>query len=510
MAGSNTSTGNKRIARNTAFLYVRMVFVLLVSLYTTRVVLHVLGVVDYGINNVVAGFVSLFAFLNTSMTNGIQRFYNFKLGSEGPDSLKKVFNMALLIQGGLAVVIVALLETLGIWYLENEMVIPSDRMDAARWIFQFSVASLVMLVLQIPYSAAIMAHEKMDYYAFVSIFDSIAKLGIALIIPFIGKDKLITYGFLILLIAAANFVLYYGYARIKFKEIRIERGFDKDLLKSMVSFSGWNVFGTFAYMMKSQGLNLLLNAFFGPVVNAARGVSNQIMGAIQGFSANIVVSFRPQVVQSYAAGDRERVRKLFFSLSKISFILLYSISVPIVIDLSFILRLWLGSDIPEYTIPFTVLVLVNMVVSSLHTPLTQVVHAVGKMKVFQLTISIIICSILPISWVFLRFGAEPTTVYWVSFIVTIINQIVCVFVVRAIFPFSIREYLSKVILPCFIFVLLSPLLPLIVHHFMQESLVRLLTVLFVSVVSSASIIYALLLDEREQTVVRSFFKRKEL
>lgn len=505
----NNTAGNKRIARNTAFLYVRMIFVLLVSLYTTRVVLHVLGVVDYGINNVVAGFVSMFAFLNTSMTNGIQRYYNFKLGSEGADSLTRVYNMALIIQVGLAIIILILLESFGIWYLGRKMVIPGDRIVAARWIFQFSVVSLVLLVLQIPYSAAIMAHEKMDYYAFVSIFDAIARLGIAFIIPYVSQDKLIAYGFLVFLVSIANFAFYFGYAKVKFKEIRVERGIDKVLLKSMVSFSGWNVFGTFAYMMKSQGLNVLLNAFFGPVVNAARGVSNMIMGAINGFSSNIVVSFRPQLVQSYAADDTERVRKMFFSLSKISYLLLYSISVPLVIEISYILHLWLGEDVPDYTIPFTILVLVNMVVSSLHAPLTQVVHAVGKMKTYQLTISFIICSILPISWLFLKYKADPTVVYWVSLVVTIVNQVVCLFIVRSIFPFSIRDYLRRVIFPCAIFTIICPVFPYLPHCFMPESFGRLLIVLAVTVLSATLLIYFLILDERERSVVRSFIKRKK-
>lgn len=505
---SETSSGNKRIAKNTAFLYIRMIFVLLVSLYTTRVVLHVLGVVDYGINNVVAGFVSMFAFLNTSMTNAIQRFYNFKLGSEGADSLTKVYKSALLIQIGLSIILLILLESFGVWYLETKMVIPIDRLSAARWIFQFSVISLVLLVLQIPYSAAIMAHERMDYYAFVSIFDAVAKLGIAFAIPFIPHDKLIVYGFLTLLIAIANFLLYFIYAKVKFPEIHFQAGWDKSLLKSMVSFSGWNVFGTFAYMMKSQGLNVLLNAFYGPVVNAARGVSNMIMGAIQGFSSNIVVSFRPQLVQSYASGDTERVKKMFFSLSKISYILLFSISVPIIIEISYILHLWLGEDVPDYTIPFTILVLINMIVSSLHTPLTQVVHAVGKMKTFQLTISIIICSILPVSWIFLKMGAEPTVVYWVSLAITIINQIVCLFVVRAIFPFSIKKYLNKVIYPCLGYTLICPIAPLIPYYFMSESFLRLIIVLIVAIISSVFITYFIVLDKDEKGLVKSFISKK--
>ena len=505
---TQVSADNKRIAKNTAFLYVRMIFVLLVSLYSTRVVLHVLGVVDYGINNVVAGFVSMFAFLNTSMTNGIQRFFNFKLGSEGADSLTRVYKSALLIQLGLTFIILLLLETFGLWYLETKMVIPPDRLPAARWIFQFSVISLVFLVLQIPYSAAIMAHERMDYYAFVSVFDAVAKLGIAFSIPYVPYDKLISYGFLILLIALANFLLYFVYAKVKFPEMHLQKGRDNALMKSMISFSGWNVFGTFAYMMKSQGLNVLLNAFFGPVVNAARGVSNQIMGAIHGFSSNIVISFRPQLVQSYAAGNTERVRRMFFSLSKISYILLYSISAPIVIELSYILHLWLGEDVPDYTIPFTVLVLANMVVSSLHTPLTQIVHAVGKMRTFQLAISIIICSILPVSWVLLKMGANPIVVYWVSLAISVINQVVCLFIVRSLFPFSIKQYLWSVIIPCAVYSLICPIAPLVPRYFMNESFGRLLVVVIVSVLSSSVITYFGILDNEERRLVKSFISKR--
>lgn len=505
---SENSLKNKRIAKNTFFLYIRMIFVLLVSLYTTRVILKVLGIVDYGIYNVVGGFVTMFSFLNASMTNGIQRFYNFKLGSEGEKALTRVYNSALFIQIGITIILLVLLESFGIWYLETKMVIPPDRLPAARWIFQFSVMSLVFLVLQIPYSAAIMAHERMDYYAFVSIFDAIAKLGIALAIPYVQFDKLISYGFLVFLIGLINFLLYFIYAKIKFQEIHLQKGRDGTLLKSMVSFSGWNVFGTFAYMTKSQGLNVLLNAFFGPAVNAARGVSYMIMNAILGFSSNIVVSFRPQLVQSYAAGDTIRVKKLFFSLSKISYILLFSLSLPIVIEISYILQLWLGKDVPDYTVSFTILVLVNMVVSSLHTPLTQIVHAVGKMKTFQLVVSIVICSILPVSWIFLRLGADPTIVYWVSLAITIINQAVCLFVVRSIFSFSIRKYLGKVIVPCAVYSLICPIAPIIPFLFMEESFGRLIIVLVVSVISSGLLTYWGVLDTDERKLIKSFIIKK--
>ena len=371
----DTTTSNKRIAKNTLFLYLRMAVVLIVSLFTTRVVLQSLGVVDYGINNVVGGFVSMFAFLNTSMSNGVQRFYNFSIGRKKEYSVRDVYNTSLLIQFLLVLILIVLLETVGLWYLHHKMVIPENRFLAAQWIFQFSILSLGLVVLQIPYSAAIMAYEKMDYFAYLSLFDVMAKLCIAYGIKYLDAEKLILYGALNLIITIVSFCLYFGYAKKHFKELKYDFRIRKELFKPMLSFSSWNIFGTFAYMLKGQGLNMLLNVFFGPVVNSARGISYMIMNAIQGFQSNIVIAFRPQVVQSYAEGNNERVTKLFYSLSKISFILLSIISIPIILEIDYILHLWLGDSIPEYTITFTLLILLNMIFSSLTTPVSQVVHA---------------------------------------------------------------------------------------------------------------------------------------
>ena len=503
----DNSSSNKRIAKNTLFLYVRMVLVLLVSLYTTRVVLNALGVVDYGINNVVAGFVSMFAFLNTSMSNGIQRFYNYKLGSEGKESLTKVYNMAMLIQLIIAVIILVLLETVGLWYLNEKMVIPEDRMATAQWIYQFSVVSLLFVVMQIPYSAAIMAHERMDYYAYVSIIDVALKLGFALWLPHVSADKLMIYGLYSLAITALNFFLYFVYAKRKFKEIKLQLGFHKALFKDMLSFSGWNIFGTFAYMLKNQGLNLLLNAFFGPVVNAARGVSTMIGSAIQGFQSNIVISFRPQTVQSYAEGNVSRVKSLMFSLSKISYIMLFMLSMPVVIELDYILRLWLGDVVPDYTVSFTVLMLVIMILSSLNTPLSQVVHATGKMKNYQVGTSIVICAILPVAWIALKMGGDPNMVYLVSLVMTVINQVVCMILLKKIFPYSILEYVKEVILPCSIVTIVATILPVLIYFFMPSSFWRMIIIALVGVGDTALISYYMVLNKYEKNMVNEFIRK---
>lgn len=503
------SDSNKRIAKNTIFLYIRMILVLFVSLVTTRIVLKALGIVDYGIYNVVAGFVSMFAFLNTSMSNGIQRFYNFRLGTKDESSITNVYNTALQIQGLLAIMLFILLETIGLWYMHTQMVIPVERMTAAMWVYQFSVISMIFVVLQIPYSAAIMAYERMDYFAYVSIFDVFAKLAIAYLLMSSTQDKLLLYGFLNLIVSLISFFFYYGYSKIQFKHLKIQFKYYKEYFKPMLLFSGWNVFGSFAYMIKGQGLNMLLNVFFGPIVNAARGVSNMIMSAIQGFQGNIVVAFRPQMVQSYSAGEYPRVKTLFYSLSKITYLMLAMISIPIIIELDYILSLWLGEVIPDYTKSFTILVLINMVISSLNTPVSQVVHATGKMKNYQIATSLVICMILPISWILLKMGCNPNSVYITSLFMTIVNQIVCTVYLKKIFPYSLLEYLKVVIYPCILFTLIVPIIPRLLALWLPSSFVRLLVVGIFSIMISCIVAYLVVLNKSEKELILNFINRKK-
>ena len=498
---------NNRIAKNTLFLYLRMAMVLVVSLITTRVLLHALGVEDYGVNNVVCGFVSMFSFLNTSMSNGVQRFYNFSLGKKNEYSVGDVYSISVIIQLMIALFLLIVLETLGTWYIYNIMNLPADRVNSAYWIFQFSVVSLVLLLFQIPYSAAIMAYERMDYYAYLSIFDVVAKLLISYSVKFASHDRLILYGALNLTVSIIAFFLYYIYAKRHFRDLRFNSKIRKGLFKPMLSFSGWNIFGSFAYMIKGQGLNLLLNFFYGTIVNAARGVSNMVMSAIQGFQANIVVAFRPQLVQSYAEGNMDRVLRLFYSLSKISFILLAILSIPIIIEINYILCLWLGDDIPDYTVSFTVLALLNMIISSLNTPVSHVVHATGKMKEYQVGTSIMICSILPISWFCLKGGANPNVVYWISLFVTILNQIICNFLLKKVFDYSIKEYLKKVIVPCCLFFVLVPILPIMISMFIPSSFFRLVLTVALSAIMSLIVSYFIVLDKTEKNILVGFIRK---
>ena len=502
---------NKRIAKNTIFLYIRMILVLLVSLYTSRVVLQTLGVVDFGIYNVVAGFVSMFAFINTSISNGIQRFYNYSIGSKTENGIQKVYITAIFIQLIIAIIIFVLLETIGLWYMNFKMNIPEDRFVAALWVFHCSILSTIFLMMQIPYSASIMAYEKMNYYAIVGVIDVLLKLLIAFILPFFPIDRLQLYGLLILFVSVLDFLLYFGYAKVYFKELKFHFFFDRKLFTSMLGFTGWNIFGTFAFMIKGQGLNVLLNFFFGPVVNAARGIASQVMNGLQGFSANILTAFRPQLIQSYAENNHERVRTLFFSESKISYLMLLLISTPIMIDIDYILDMWLGDGMaPDYTKSFTILILVNTLISAFHQPLTHIVHATGKQKVFQLTNALLVCSILPVSWLFLKLGYDPNSVFIISLIITALNICVCIRVVQNLFYFSIKSYLSQVILPCLVTSLLLPIIPLCIEFFMTSGILRLIVILFAEIAIGIPIIYfcALNADEKNltKTLISKFIK----
>lgn len=484
-----------------------MGLVLVVSLFTTRIIIRALGVEDYGIQNVVSGFVSMFAFLNTSMSNGVQRFYNFSLGKQEEYSIKDVYNTAIRIQVLLAIILVILLETVGLWYMYYKMVVPDARFKAALWVFQFSVASLVVLVMQIPYAAAIMAYERMDYFAYVSIFDVFAKLGIAYAVMYSTTDKLIFYGALNLVVAIIGCLLYFIYAKKHFKELKFSRKQARPLFKPMLSFTGWNVFGSFAYMIKGQGLNMLLNLFFGPIVNAARGVSNMVMSALQGFQSNIVIAFRPQLVQSYASGEINRVKNLFYSLSKFSFVMLSILSIPVIMELQLILKVWLGDSVPEYTVSFTILVLVNMVISGLNTPVSQVVHATGKMRNYQIGTSTVICLILPAAWLALKLGCNPTAVYWVSLFFSIINQVVCNLLLKRVFNYSIREYCQCVIVPCMFFSVVAAIIPYLITILMEDGLIRAIVLLIISLLTSGFAAYFIVFNDTERHMVFSFIKK---
>lgn len=500
---------NKLIVRNTVFLYIRSIVILFISLYTTRVVLRTLGAEDYGVQNVVGGFVAMFGFLNASMTKAIQRFYNFAKGENDLKRLSSTYTNALAIQSLLAIIIFTVTEIAGIWALSNYLVIPDGREQAAFWVFQFAAFSMVFVIMSAPYSAAIIAHEKMNIYAYVSILDALLKLGFAIALPFMPYDKLISFASLGLLTSIINFLINFIYSKKHFQELVFSRkaASRKDFF-DILSFSGWNIFAAFSNIMKTQGVNVLLNRFFGTIVNAAKGVSHQILAALKMLVDNIQVAVKPQLVQSYAKGDIDRTFDLMFFTSKISFVLMYMFALPIVLEIDQLLRFWLGDAVPNYSAVFTIITILVSLVDCLNAPVSFVIQAADKMKRYHLTYSIILLMIVPVSYVTLKLGGNPTSVFWVSFCVGIVNQIACLLVLKYEVPFSIRSYIRKVAIPCLSTFTLSPIIPLVVRYTMPDSEWRVLLVMGLSIVITALIVFFLACDKKERLFIQSLIKKK--
>lgn len=501
---------NNRIAKNTMFLYIRMFFVLIVSLYTSRVVLNTLGVSDFGVYNVVGGFVSLFGFLNSTLSSSMSRFFNYEGGQRGEDGVRDVYTAGFWIHVLLAVVVLILLETFGLWYINNVMVVPADRLHAANILFQYSIFSMTLVILEIPYTSAIMSYERMDFYALVSIIDVVLKLLIVLALPFIPYDKLISFATLTLIITVANFLLYFIYAKKNFAALKLGGKVNKVLFRSFLSFSGWNLVGTFAFMLKGQGLNMILNVFFGTLINAARGVAYQINGAIHGFSTNISTAFRPQIVDSYSKKNNERVLKMFFSESKVCYCLILVLIVPIIIEIDYILHLWLGEAVPEYANVFASLVLVDMLVCTLNTPVTQVTFSTGNIKTYQIVSSCINLLLLPVCYIFLKIGFDATSVFVITIIFSIVNQIGCLICMKKVFAYSMHSYLKSVVIPLAVITILLPIVPYLISIYMATSFLRLFLICILDVILAFCLIWGFVLNDKEKLLVKKFIHKKIL
>ena len=505
---SNNTSNNTRLAKNTLFLYLRMFIVLVVSLYTSREVLHVLGVEDYGIYNVVAGFVSLFGFLNTTLASSIQRYYNYEGTKNGSRGYNKVYSTSIQIQFLLSIIILLLLESFGVWYVNHVMKVPLGRLTAANWVFQCSILSMVFVLFQIPYSGLVMAMERMDFYAIVSIIDVFLRLAIIILLPHLDGDLLILYGVLSLAISVLNFGLYYGYIRFIFKDLSLKFVFYRDLFRDMVSFSVWNLVGTFSFMLKGQGLNVLLNAFWGPIVNAARGIAFQINSAIASFSGSISLSFRPQIVNSYANGEIQRTVKLMFSESKICFSLIATLIVPAILEIDLLLHLWLGNVIPENSQVFSVLVLIDLLICTLNTPCTQMVMATGYIKSFQIASSIVNLCLLPACFILLKIGLNPNSVFIATIVFSVVNQTVCLYFTNKQVGFGLRNYMKRVLTPCLLYIAFLPIVPLIISIKYPDSIGRFIVIIVLDIIISSVLFYRFVLDKEERVVLWRIVSKK--
>lgn len=441
---SKPQANNKRIAKNTVLLYIRMLVLMLVSLYTSRVVLAALGVEDYGIYNVVGGIVVLFTFINNAMVTSTQRYLNFELGRNDTLQAQKVFSISLNIHILIALLILLLSETVGLWFLNTTIQYPETKEFAVHITYQFSILTTCVRIIRTPYNAAIIAHENMSFYAYLSIFEAVLQLAIVFMLMMFGANRLILYSLLLFVVAVIIYLCYYIYCKKSFAVCHYKVYKDKLLYKKLLSFSGWSLFGGMANMGASQGLNILLNIFFGVTVNAAMGIASQVNTAVTSFVHSFQTAFNPQIVKSYAKGDHDYFIKLILSTSKYSYLLLFILVLPIYICTTEILNIWL-TEVPEYAISFCRLMLIFSLLDALQGPLWFSVQATGKIKTYQILMSFMILSNLPITYICLKLGNSPDTALIVKCIVNFLTLFVRIWYLRKLYKFPVYEFFIKVI-----------------------------------------------------------------
>lgn len=457
---------NKRIAKNTLLLYFRMFFMMGISLYTSRVILQVLGVEDYGIYNVVGGMVSIFGLISGSMSSATQRYITIALGEGNQAKLSKVFSVALQIHAGIALITFLFIETVGLWFLYTQMQIPAERMDAAFWVLQFSAVTFVFSILSIPYNAAIISHERMSVFAYISLLEAVLKLGIVFLLLAIPFDKLIVYGALLWVTQISIQLCYMRYCYKHFPESHYRPYRDKDLVKEMAAFAGWNMFGSMSSIAFGQGLSMLLNVFFGPVVNAARAIAQQVQGAISMFISNFQMALNPQIIKNYAVRDFPAMHLLMARSSRFSYYLMWLLSLPVLFEAPFILQLWLGI-VPPHTVVFLRIIIAVSLLYTITNPVLSANNATGKVRTYYIVCGSILISILPVSYVVLKLGCPVYSVFIVHFCLEGFTQVVRLFMVRKRLQLSIRKYAVAVYVPILLVTICSLLLPFGVYSVME-------------------------------------------
>lgn len=431
---------------------------MVVNLYTTRVVIKTLGIEDYGVYNVVGSFVAMFTMLSGSLSAAISRFITFELGRNDIDNLKKVFSSAVTIQIGLAMIIIILAETIGLWFLNVKMEISPERMNAANWVYQFSVLTFVINLVCIPFNASIIAHEKMSAFAYISIFEVVGKLLVAFSIVITPIDRLVHYGLLLMLISIAICLVYGFYCKIKFAECTYQFIYDKTLLKKMFGFAGWNFIGASSGVLRDQGGNIIINMFCGATVNAARGIAIQVSHAIQGFVTNFMTALNPQITKSYASGNHDYMMKLIFQGARLSYYILLLLSLPVILNANYILSFWLGA-VPEHTVTFVQLVLIFAMSESLANPLITAMLATGKIRNYQIIVGGLQMMNLPVSYVFLRMNYPPESVFIIAIVISTCCEMARLYMLRDMIGLSVKKFLSKVYFNVIIVSVVAAIIP---------------------------------------------------
>lgn len=502
MSNQSSQDNNKRIAKNTLLLYFRLFLTMGVSLFTSRVVLDVLGVENYGIYNVVGGVVVMFSLFTGSLSAAISRFLTYELGRGDKEKLSLVFSTSVNIQVVLAIIVTIIAELVGVWFLNNQLNIPEGRMEAANWVLQFSILTFAVNLISVPYNSAIIAHEKMSAFAYISIVEVVLKLLVAYLLYISPIDNLVTYGMLLAAVAILIRCIYSIYCNRHFEECHYRMVYDKSILKQMTGFAGWNFLGSAATILNNQGINIIINIFFGVAVNAARGVTNQIEGIVKQFVSNFTTAINPQITKSYASGDYEYMNKLVINGAKYSIYLMLIFIVPLLFEIETILSLWLG-QYPDYTPIFLRLSLIGSLIDLSGNSLAIAVWASGRIKKYYIIIGPMGLMSIPISYFLFKMGL-PAYFSYLAYIVTYsCIQIVRLFVAKSEIPFQIKPYIKSVYIRPFLVAAVSISVTCIPYYFFEDGLLKDISIVFLSIIFCLISVYIIGLTKNERLFVNS-------
>lgn len=502
-------SSSKTIAKNTMFLYFRMILVMGVSLFTSRIVLRELGVSDYGIYSLVGGVVAMFGFFNAAMSSATQRYLAFDIGRGDYKRLQKTFSATLTIHFGIALLVFILAETIGLWYVSYKMVFQPERAFAVNVVYQFSIAVSIIGVIQVPYNALIVARERMNIFAYVSILDVILKLIIVFLLVFFGSDKLIAYSILIFAVSFIITIVYQIYCRRNFKESKYKLKYEKEVFQGLISYSGWSLFGNLAVVGKWQGTNILLNLFFGTLINSAYGIALQVNGAISSFITNFQTAVKPQIIQTYAQNNLKRTYQLITQSSRLSFLMIFLLSMPIIFNIEFILSLWLV-EVPTHTSNFVVLILIAAMVDSLAEPLITGIHASGNIRTYQILLSFIILMGLSATYIFLKAGYSPEVVLSIMIAINIFAFVYRLFSCSKLTGLGKIFYLQNTLLRSIIVVVLSIGITLCIESMLvdMKSLMKFFISVTYILILNVALIILIGAKTSERNLIFDFIKSK--
>lgn len=502
----NNSEANKRIAKNTMLLYVRMGVMMIISFFTARITLNALGVTDYGINNVVGGLVLMFSFISNSLSSSVGRFMTFGLGKGNKKELNTIFSTSVNIHIILAIIVVIAIETIGVWFLNHKMVIPAERLTAAHWVLQSSTLMFAVGLLSVPYNAAIIAHEKMGVYAYFTLFDAFSRLAIIFAIKYYGGDKLILLAIISLIPTLIKQFYYWNYSKKHFEECTYHAIWDKRVFKEMFGFAGWNFIGCTAGLAKDQGVNIAINMFTNPAVNAARGIAMQVNGIIGQFVGNFLVAINPQIIKEYASGNLQRMHTLIFKSSRFSYYLFLFLSVPILLEIETTLYIWLG-QVPAHTVLFTRLAIILSLGEIISNALIRSQEATGKIRNYQIVVGGILLMNFPVSYILLKMGYFPE----ITLIVAIVISQICLFArlafLKNMVKLPVGAFIKDVYCNIIIVTVVALVIPLFCHSFIEAQYIRLFVVCIVSVITSALAIYFIGCNKDERALAKRYIAK---